>query len=136
MFSRAVPVPAGRSGRSLPALNPEVNLYPLLILLNDAVIFSQRMTLPAFRQQNALQVGMSLEADAKHVVNFTLQPVGSRPDRNCAGHRFAIGEHRLHANALVISEGRENPDHIKLISATGTMYRCDVHAVIEQLLVP
>ena len=35
---------------SLPALDPQVDLYPLIVLLNNAVVLTQRVPLPAIRQ--------------------------------------------------------------------------------------
>src|SRR5579864_2479659 len=80
-------IPLGRPisiQSSLPALDPQINLHPLIILLQDSVILSQRISLPPVGQQNALHVRMPVELNPKHVENFTLQPVGSRPQRNGA----------------------------------------------------
>ena len=69
------------SGHLLAALDSQVGLHPFLILLNDAVVFAQRMTLPAIGQQDTLQIRMAFEADAEHVKNFALKPIGGCPDR-------------------------------------------------------
>ena len=47
--------------RSLSTLDAQVDLHPLLVLLQDRVILAQRMALPVIRHQDALQVGMSVE---------------------------------------------------------------------------
>src|SRR5450631_1416047 len=59
---------------SLSALNPQIDLHPLFILLQNPVILPQRMPLPPVGQQNALQVGMPIELDPEHVEHFALQP--------------------------------------------------------------
>src|SRR5579872_5097016 len=64
----------------LPAFNSEVNLHPLSVLLQNAVILAQGKSFPAIGQKDAFHVGMPLELDAEHVVNFALQPVGGGPD--------------------------------------------------------
>src|SRR5262252_2929620 len=62
-------------GRLLAALDSQVLLNPAIVLLNDGVVFPQRMPLPLFRQQHAAHVGMALELDAEHVEHFAFQPV-------------------------------------------------------------
>src|SRR5579864_2578606 len=121
---------------SLSALNPQIDLHPLIILLQDAVVFAQRISLPSVRQQNALQIRMSVELNPKHVENFTLQPVGGRPQRNRARQALAIYNQRLHPNAFVARKRVQHPYHVELLFALGIMHRCDVHAVVELLPVP
>src|SRR5689334_10991901 len=101
-------------GRSLPALDPQVDLYPLLVLLNDAVILAQRVALPAVGEQDALQVGMSFEADAEHVEDFTLQPVGRWPDGNGAGYRLRLGIRGFDPNTFIERERIQNPNQFEL----------------------
>src|SRR5579864_9096441 len=79
----------------LAAFNPQVDLYPFVVLLNDPVVFAQGMSLPAIRQQNTFHVGMSIELDAEHVENFALQPVGGSPDGNGTGEGLAIADQSL-----------------------------------------
>ena len=45
----------------LPTIDSQVDLYPFLVLLDDAVVLAQRMTFPTVGQQNALEVGMTVE---------------------------------------------------------------------------
>src|SRR5579864_4019436 len=71
------------SAVSLTALDSEVDLDPLLILLNDAVVFAQGMALPPVGQENAFQVRVAVELNAEHVEGFPLQPIGRCPDRDC-----------------------------------------------------
>src|SRR5580704_2477531 len=44
----------------LAALNPQVDLYPLIVLLQNAVVFAQGVALSTVGQQDALQVGMAV----------------------------------------------------------------------------
>src|SRR5579872_1832569 len=64
---------------SLPALDSQVDLYPLMILLQNPVILAQRKALPSVRQQNPLHVRMPIELNSEHVIHFALQPVACRP---------------------------------------------------------
>src|SRR3981081_2797822 len=63
---------------SLAALDPQVDLHPFVVLLQDAVVFAQGMSLPAVGQQDAFHVGMSVELNAKHDEDFAFQPVRRR----------------------------------------------------------
>src|SRR3982074_1652187 len=104
---------------SLAALNPQVDLHPFVVLLQDAVVFAQRMSLPAVGQQNAFHVGMSVELDAKHVEDFALQPVRRRPYGDRAGNGISVGNLYLHSDSFVASERIEHPDHVELFLALG-----------------
>src|SRR5579871_4616229 len=121
---------------SLPALNPQIDLHPLTILLQNPVIFPQRMPLPTLRQQNAFQVRMPIKPDPKHVEDFSLQPIGRRPDRYGTRQALTVGNAGGHANALVPGKRIQHPDHIKLLLALRIMHGSDVHAVIELFFVP
>src|ERR1035441_3219816 len=67
----------------LAAFDAQILLHPAHVLLQDAVILAQRVTLPVFRHQNAPQVRVAGEADAEHVEHLALQPIGRQvpPDR-------------------------------------------------------
>src|SRR4029077_14778411 len=99
------------------ALDPQINLHPLLVLLNDSVILAQGMALPTVGKQNALQVGMSVEVDAEHVVHFALQPVRCGPVGYYAGRAGAVRDHRLYSYAHIALEGIQNPNQIELLLA-------------------
>src|SRR5580658_5457247 len=47
----------------LSAFNAQIDLHPLVILLQDAIIFAQGMSLPAVGKQDALHVWMSVKLD-------------------------------------------------------------------------
>src|SRR6202034_1968765 len=47
----------------LPTLDSKVDLYPLVVLLQDSVILAQRESLPAIGQENPLQVWVAVELD-------------------------------------------------------------------------
>src|ERR1700685_1894031 len=119
----------------LAALDPQVGLHPFLILLNDAVILAQWMSFPTLGQQDALQVGMPIEANPKHVEDFTFQPVRGRPYRDCARDAFAVRDQDFHANAFVPWKRIENPEDIKLFFPLGIVHGGNVHAVIKLLSV-
>src|SRR5512138_1055795 len=73
-------------------LDPQVDLHPLLVLLDDPVVLAQRVALPFIRQHDAPQVRMPYELDPEHVVALALQPVRRRPQRRRAGHAFPVLE--------------------------------------------
>src|SRR3954453_12616480 len=51
----------------LAAFYTEVFLHPPVILLDNAVVFAQRVSLPLLRQQNAPHIRMPGELDPEHV---------------------------------------------------------------------
>src|SRR5579863_10253429 len=85
----------------LPALDAQVDLHPLVVLLQDAVILAQGMSLPAVGQEDSLHVRMSVKLDAEHVVDFALQPVRGRPDGDGTRQALAFGNARGYADAFV-----------------------------------
>src|SRR5713226_5713041 len=117
----------------LATFNSQVDLHPLIVLLQDSVVLAQGMALPAVRKQNALEVRMSIELDAEHVEGLALQPVGRRPEGDRTWQALAIGDERLHADALVARKRIEHPDHVELFLALGIMHGGDVDAVVELL---
>src|SRR5580765_7267328 len=98
------------SDRSLAAFNPQVDLNPLVVLLNDAVVFAQRMALPAIGQQNTLHVRMPFKLDSKHVEYFALQPVRGWPDGNRTGRCVVFGDLGFYSHTLLPGERVKNPN--------------------------
>src|SRR5208283_3579934 len=86
----------------LPALDPHVLLHPARVLLQDAVILAQRVTLPVFRHQNAPQVRMAGEADAEHIEHLALQPIRRQVHAGCGARFKSIRNLRLDTHALVV----------------------------------
>src|SRR5689334_25085004 len=52
---------------SLAAFYVQVLLHPALVLLDDPVVFAQRIAVPLFGEEDAAHVRMSGELDAEHV---------------------------------------------------------------------
>jgi len=63
---------------SLAAFNAQVFLDPTLILLNNGVVFAQRVALPVVGHEDAPQIRMAGELDAEHVEYFALEPIAVR----------------------------------------------------------
>src|SRR5579864_8392662 len=80
---------------SLAAVDLQILLHPALVLLQDGIIFAQRMPLPFFRQQDAPHVGMPGELDAEHVEDFALEPVGGGMHSGSRGRPVGLGDLRL-----------------------------------------
>src|SRR5215475_1021682 len=93
------------------------------------------MTFPAFRQEDALQVGVTIELDAEHVEYFPLQPVRGGPDGRRCWKRLAVGDHGFHAHPFISLKRIEYPDQVKLLFTLGIMHSSDVDAVIKPLLI-
>src|ERR1022692_4924028 len=119
----------------LAAFNAEGDLHPLVVLLQDAVILAQGMSLPAIGQQDALHVGMPVKLDAEHVEDLALQPVRSRPDGNGAGQARAIQDLRFYANALVARERIKHPDHVELLLAPCVVHGPVVNTIVKLLFI-
>ena len=61
------------------------------------VVLAQRVALPGGRHQDAAQVRVAVEADAEHVPDLALVPVGGRPD---AGDAWAATRFVVEAGTL------------------------------------
>src|SRR4051812_5696134 len=122
-------------GRSLPALDPQVDLNPFLVLLNDAVVLAERMSLPAVWKENTFQVGMAREDDPEHIEDFAFQPVSGRPNRNGTGHGFAIAVSGGHPDAFVVRKRVKDPDHIELLVPVRVVGSREIDTIIELLLI-
>ena len=62
------------------------------------VAFAQRMSLPVVRHENPAQIFVAVKADAEHVKNFALIPVGRRPDIGNA-FEYRVGPQQRHFQA-------------------------------------
>src|ERR1700693_352306 len=78
---------------------------------------------------------MAVELDAKHVVNFALQPVRGCPNGDARRDRSAVGDLRFHAHALVARKGIEDPHDIELLFALQIMHCGDIDAVVKLFFV-
>src|SRR5581483_5300069 len=86
---------------SLAAFDTEVLLHPSIVLLDNAVVFAQRVSLPFLRQQDAPHVRVAGELDAEHVEPPALQPVGRQVDAHRALRLIAVRDVSLDAQPLV-----------------------------------
>src|SRR5258708_7594999 len=93
------------------------------------------MTLPSVRQQDTFEVRMSVEINAKHIKDFAFKPVGGGPDGDAGCDALGLRDLRFYAYTLVAGKRVKHPDHVKLLFALGVMYRCNVDAIIELLVV-
>src|SRR5690554_2774652 len=59
---------------------PSVRYLHAVVVVRDRVVLAQRISLPVVRQKDTTEIRMTVEADAVHVVPFTLVPVGRAPD--------------------------------------------------------
>src|ERR1700730_11587495 len=78
---------------------------------------------------------MAVELDAKHVVNFPLQPVRGCPNGDARRDRSAVGDLRFHPHALVARKGIEDPHDIELLFTLQIMHGGDIDAVVKLFFV-
>ncbi len=116
-------------------LDAEILADPSVVLLQDVVILTKRMALPFFWKQDALQIRMTREANAKHVEDLALKPVRDRPDGNEAGNFFVCRQWNLQAQARVVREGIENSDEIEAFFAARPVNGCVILEQVELLFV-
>src|ERR1700745_2915022 len=64
------------------------------------IVLAQRMAFPVVLHDQALQVGMAVEANAHQVELLALVPVRRRPHRYDARHVVAVVDPHLEAHAL------------------------------------
>src|SRR5678810_1002488 len=121
------------SDLSLAAFNPQVDLHPLVVLLNNAVVLAKRMSLPAIGQKDALHVRMARELDSEHVEDFALEPIGGGPDGNRTWRHLAFGDLGLHPHPLVVRVRVENPHQVEGLFTLRVMHGRKIDAIIELL---
>src|SRR5260370_7716305 len=78
---------------------------------------------------------MAVQLDAKHVVNFALQPVSGCPNGDARRDRSTVGDLRSHPHALVARKGIEDPHDIELLFALQIMHCGDIDAVVKLFFV-
>ena len=71
------------------------------------MLLAQRMSLPQGRREDAPQVGMTVELDAKHVEGFAFVPVCHRIDGLDGVDAFAVGQRHLDAHVVVRGQRHE-----------------------------
>src|SRR5256886_15972604 len=85
----------------------ERDLRQLARLTAERKILAQRKIRIAFPHQNSPQVRMSTKANAHHVVNLALVPIGGLPDRSDGGQLGLLLAHiRVEAEMRVMEIGR------------------------------
>jgi hypothetical protein len=82
----------------------------ILLVIGLVPVLAHRMALEPVPQQDALQVWVTIEADAKHVPHFALLKVGAGPDGGQARH-VGIGpvgqaDFEGDARSLLVRPGR------------------------------
>src|ERR1035437_10022574 len=117
--------------RSLAAFDSQVFLHPALVLLENSVVFTQRVALPLVGHQDAPHVGVPREFDAEHIVDFALQPVGGQVYAHRRLRLKPVRDKDLDAHPLVAREAIQDVDHIEALGALGPIHRRDVHQVVE-----
>src|SRR6266568_2902354 len=87
--------------RSLAAFDAQIFLHPALVLLENSVVFAQRVALPLVGHEDAPHVGVPREFDTEHVVDFALQPVGRQMDAHRGLRLIAVGDIDFDAHPFV-----------------------------------
>src|SRR5215472_13883906 len=123
----------GRS--SLPAFNAQVFFHPHSILLDDVVVFAQRIALPAVRQKNSPQIRMPRKNNPEHVEDFALQPVGSRPDAYRARDLLAVGGMHFYAQAFILLKRIKVEQDVETFLALWPILSGQIRKEIELFLV-
>src|SRR6266550_126953 len=74
----------------LTALNSKIFPHPGRVLLQDVIVFPQRIALPLVRQQNAFQIWVPGKNNSEHVKYFSLLPIRRGPNAHDARHIFSV----------------------------------------------
>src|SRR5262245_56219656 len=92
----------------LPELQPvERVLHQQLARAFERIVLALRTSLPVLGHQDAPSIGMADEADAEHVVDLALEPVGGGPHRRHRCERRVLADLHLHAHAVSMPRGVE-----------------------------
>src|SRR5438445_4507596 len=97
----------------LAAFDVQVLLHPSIVLLNQAIFFSQRKALPLLWEQNAAHIGMAFKLNAEHVEYLALDPVRSGVHGGGGSGLAAVGDRRLDPDSLVAGETVENVEQVE-----------------------
>ena len=118
---------------SLAAFNPQVDLHPLVVLLNNAVVLAKRMALPAIGQEDAFHVRMAreLDFDMSNTSRSSQLAVGQMETELGGVSPSAIW---FPASARCSRASRESTPDRRLFPASGNACR-EIDAIIELLLV-
>src|SRR6266581_761227 len=100
---------------SLAALNSKIFSHPGRVLLQDVIVFPQRIALPFIRQQNALQIRMPGKYNSEHVKHFAFLPIRRGPDTYDARYFFGVRRMHFQPQALVPREGVQIENHIETL---------------------
>src|SRR5260370_20759178 len=100
---------------SLAALNSKIFPYPGRVLLQDVIVFPQRIALPFVRQQNALQIRMPGKYNSEHVKYFAFLPIRSGPNTYDARYFFGVRRMHFQPQPLVLLEGVQIENHIETL---------------------
>jgi hypothetical protein len=101
----------------------------------EGEVFSQREEGVAFPHEDAAEIGVTGKFDAHHVPDFTLMPIGGRPDVAHGRHFFIIGDLGFDAEMLVMAVTSEFIDHLESWLLTHLVEAGDVHEVVKGQLV-
>src|SRR5919204_6218990 len=100
------------------------------------VVLPKREAFPGLGHQDAPQVGMAIELDAKEIPGFALVPVCRRPDRRQAGHmRIRHARRALDPDPRAIGEGPNLPDDGEAWVSSRPIDRGVVEEVIKAFLI-
>ena len=82
----------------------------------EGMVLAQGVALPGIGHEDAAQVGVAGEADAEHVVDLPLVPVGGRPDAGDRGRlRFLFAQGDLYPEVAGILEGQKVVDEGEVV---------------------
>src|SRR5438552_14706619 len=99
--------------RLRPVCASDVGPYEGLAAL-DGIVLPERVADELFVEEEAPQVGVSLEADAEHVPYLALEPVGDGPEPRGGGHgELVLLDRDLQPEAVIVRDGIEVVDHVE-----------------------
>src|ERR1700754_3768766 len=83
-------------------------LQTIWLVTSQRKILAQRVSLPIVRQQNAAQIRMSVEDDAKQIKRLALVPIRGAPHAGNGRHvRVFFTQHDLQTHAMMFCSGEE-----------------------------
>src|SRR5260370_2298012 len=89
---------------SLTALNSKILPHPCRVLLQDVVVFPQRIALPFVRQQNTFQIRVSRKNNSEHVNHFAFLPLRRGPNAHTPHHSLSTPPPPFHPHPPVLRQ--------------------------------
>src|SRR5215475_11134627 len=101
----------------LAAFDIQIFPHPAIVLLNQAVLLTQRESLPLLGQQDTPHVGVPGELDTEHVEDLAFEPIGCGVHGGGGCGLHAVADGGLEPDPLIAGEAVEDIEQVEAVGA-------------------